>query len=164
MSDPFFHHRQTQALTSDSETRTDSSDERSAKRGTDGTCPPASKSHLVPRLCTLDGFAQQISHQGGIDVTQLEPLTRLVVRTQNTHYQITVLDPAESKVLIRGGRFFPEQVEADVCGASFGGNFLKMHWLGLGMRMEVNSQGRFIVTSPVSSVEFEDDSNLPGPF
>jgi hypothetical protein len=117
---------------------------------------------LVPRVCTLDGFAQQIDHDGGVDLTALEPLTCLRVQTRNTEYKITVLSPSESKVIIQGGRFAVEPTAAELSGSSFGGNFLKVKWIGVNMRMEFHIADRCIVTSPVRSAEI--DSNLPGPF
>ena len=99
-----------------------------------------------------------------MDVSELEPLTRLKVRTHNTLYQLIVLSPWESRVLIQGGRFFAEPVEASFGGSSFGGSMLKTRWIGLGMRMEIYGEDSHIVTSPVRSVQAEDDSSLPGPF
>jgi hypothetical protein len=119
---------------------------------------------LVPRRCTLDGFAEEATRQGGLDLAELPALTRLHVRTQNTVYQVILLSPGESRVLIQGGRFFAEPTESYLCGSSYGGNLLKVAWVGLGMRVEVMRDGRRIVTSTVQSVQVVDDSDLPGPF
>ena len=119
---------------------------------------------LVPRRCTLDGFAEEAARQGGVDMGELPTLTRLHVRTQNTVYQLILLSPGESKVLIQGGRFFAEPTESYLCGSSYGGNLLKVSWVGLGMRIEVMREGRRIVTSIVQSVHVVDDSDIPGPF
>ena len=119
---------------------------------------------LVPRRCTLDGFAEEASRRGGVDLVELPALTRLDVRTQNTAYEVVVLCPFESKVLVRGGRFFAEPTESYLCGSSYGGNLLKVSWVGVGMRLEVMREGRRIVTSTVQSVTLRDDTNLPGPF
>lgn len=92
------------------------------------------------------------------------PLTKLRVRTHNSIYQLTVLSPGESTVLIQGGEFFAEPVQASLGGSSFGGSMLKTRWIGLGMQMEVYGEDAHIVTSPVRSVQTEDESDLPGPF
>jgi len=123
-----------------------------------------SQEHLVPRHCTLDGFAEEAVRHGGVDISQLEPLTRLYVQTQNTLYQLTLLDPWESKIMIQGGQFFSCPTEASLCGTSFGGSFLKSKWIGRFMRMEVHAGGRNIVTSPVRSVKTDDNRDVPGPF
>lgn len=119
---------------------------------------------LVPRRCTLDGFAEEATRQGGVDLGELPTLTRLYVRTQNTVYHVILLSPAESKVLVQGGRFFSEPTESYLCGSSYGGNLLKVSWVGLGMRIEVMREGRRIVTSTVQSIHVIDDSDIPGPF
>ena len=126
--------------------------------------PSESKERWVPRLCTLEGFGEDIHDRSGVDVRGLLPLTRLRVRTLNSLYQLTVLSPGESTVLIQGGRFFTEPVQASLGGSSYGGCMLKTRWIGLGMRMEIYGENRHIVTSPVRSVQAEDDSSLPGPF
>ena len=117
---------------------------------------------VVPRVCTLDGFAREIDRQGGVDLGDLESLTCLRIQTRNTEYKITVLAPADSRILLQGGRFAPTPIEAELAGSSFGGHFLKVKWIGVNMRMELQFGGRVIVTSPVRSVEI--DSSLPGPF
>ena len=128
------------------------------------TRPAESQQGWVPRLCTLEGFREDIHDRSGIDVRELLRLTRLRVRTHNTFYQLIVLSPWKSRVLIQGGRFFAEPVEASLGGSSYGGCMLKTHWIGLGMLMEIYGEEIHIVTSPVRSVEAEDDSSLPGPF
>ena len=125
---------------------------------------PESKQRWLLRLCTLEGFGEDIHGRSGVDVRGLLPLTRLRVRTHNTLYQLIVLSPWESRVLIQGGRFFAEPVEASFGGSSYGGCMLKTHWIGLGMRMEIYGEDSHIVTFPVRSVQAEDDSSLPGPF
>ena len=133
-------------------------------RNTGEIRPSESKQHWLPRLCTLEGFREEVDRRGGMDLSELEPLTRLKVRTHNTLYQLIVLSPWESRVLMQGGRFFAEPVEASLGGSSYGGCMLKTRWIGLGMRMEIHGQDSHIVTSPVRSVQVEDDSSLPGPF
>ena len=126
--------------------------------------PSQSKELMVPRHCTLDGFAEEALANDGVDVAELDSLTLLQVQTQNTLYQVTLLDPLTSQVLIRGGSFFVVPTIATLSGSSFGGSFLKSRWVGIGMRMEICGDGRNIVTSPVCSVRIEGDSALPGPF
>lgn len=118
----------------------------------------------VPRVCTLEGFREDTHSRSGVDVRELLPLTRLRVRTHNSLYELTVLSPGESTVLIQGGQFFGQPVEASLGGSSFGGSMLKTRWIGIGMRMEIFGEDSHIVTSPVRSVQAEDDSSLPGPF
>ena len=117
----------------------------------------------VPRHCTLDGFTHETSTRGGVEIGHLRPLTKLNVQTHNSFYHVTLLDPSESIALVQGGRYFQEPSEVYLCGSSYGGTLLKMSWIGFGMRMEILSQGRRVVTSPVLAVETVADTLLPGP-
>jgi hypothetical protein len=123
-----------------------------------------SRSVLVPRCCTLDGFATEADDQDGVDVARLDPLTRLSVRTENSLYRLTILDPWRSRILLQGGQFFRVPSEAVLGGSTFGGSVLKLRWIGRGMRMEIHGASERIITSAVRSVEIDDDSDLPGPF
>jgi hypothetical protein len=118
----------------------------------------------VPRRCTLEGFADEVAEAGGVDLLGLEPLTHILVRTENSLYDIYLLEPPDPKAVVRGGRFFIDPTEASLTGSSFGGNLLKRGWIGYGMRMEIYVDGRRIVTSPVKTVEILTQDAVPGPF
>ena len=79
---------------------------------------------------TLDGFAKATDAVQGVYLRDLEPLTRLVVRTCNSEYRILV--SADGDVLVEGGRFFDRPTPAVLEGASLGGSFLKVGWIGVG--------------------------------
>jgi hypothetical protein len=53
---------------------------------------------------------------------------------------------------------FPDLVEAHLVGSAFGGAFLKRHWIGGGLQMEIHSAGERILTSPVRSLRIEQDA------
>ena len=94
----------------------------------------------------------------------MDALSTLLIRTLNSLYRVVVLEPPRPRILIQGGRFFPEPTEARLAGASFGGSLLKLSWFGHGLRMEIYSDWQRIVTSPVQSIEVCRDADLPGPF
>ena len=50
---------------------------------------PESTVHRVPRLCLLDGFSEELNEGRGINLTRLEALTVLQVKTASAFYQIT---------------------------------------------------------------------------
>lgn len=108
---------------------------------------------LIPRDATLDGFVQSASSADGISLLEVEPLTTLVVCTCNTRYRIIVSRSAA--IFVQGGQFFPEITEAHLDGSSAGGSFLKLAWIGVGLRMEISAGGQRIVTSPVRSIATE---------
>ena len=111
---------------------------------------------LVPRAATLDGFAAAASAADGITLRDLEPLTELLVRTCNSLYRIVISHNTD--VFVQGGQFFPEMTVARLEGATFGGSFLKMGWIGVGLHMEIWARGQRIVTSPVRAIDFESPS------
>jgi hypothetical protein len=119
---------------------------------------------VVPRRCTLDGFADEVSQTAGVDLTALDPITTLLVRTENSLYRITIREPHRRAILVQGGSFFPETTSACLNGSSFGGSCLKMAWVGIGLHMEFYYDGKWIITSRVQSIAMDNDALLPGPF
>jgi hypothetical protein len=114
-------------------------------------------SDLVPRRCTLDGFAEEVAVEG-IDVREAEPLVPILVNTRNSRYRIIPLRWGASDVLVQGGQLFPEPTAVRLAGSTFGGSFLKMHWITVGMRMEINpGHGGPITTTRVAAVKIERD-------
>jgi hypothetical protein len=103
---------------------------------------------------TLDGFAKATEAVQGVYLRDLEPLTRLVVYTCNSEYQIVVT--TDGDVVVEGGRFFDHPTPAVVEGASLGGSFLKVGWIGVGLRMEIRDASRRIVTSPVRRIATDE--------
>lgn len=139
----------------------------SSKTGSDAQTraePTTRGDMVVPRRCTLDGFAEEVSRADGIGFAELDPITTLLVRTENSLYQITILQPPQTKVLVQGGQFFPQITQARLSGCSFGGSCLKMAWVGVGLRMEFHYDGGWIITSRVRSIAIRKDAPLPGPF
>ena len=64
------------------------------------TTIPTAEGVVVPRRCTLDGFATEVSQTDGIGLADLDPITTLLVRTQNSLYQIVVVQPRKKAVLV----------------------------------------------------------------
>jgi hypothetical protein len=116
-------------------------------------------SDLVPRRCTLDGFAEDVAFTEGINLREAEPLVPILVTTQNSRYRIIPLRWGASDVLVQGGQFFPGPTEARLAGSTFGGSFLKMHWINVGMHMEIDTRngGGPIITTRVADVRIERD-------
>jgi hypothetical protein len=104
----------------------------------------------ISRAATLAGFTSAASSTNGVQLRDLPPMTTLLVRTRNSEYQIVVSSGDE--VLVRGGHFFPSLTEVHFSGATVGGSFLKVGWIGVGLRMEILADGRRIITSPVYDI------------
>ncbi len=112
-------------------------------------------SGLVPRHRTLDGFVDAVSQADGIGLTDVDALTTLVVQTDNSVYQITILQPYAREVVVQGGAFFPERTRACLSGSSFGGSCLKLGWVGIGLHMEFHAEDQWVITSHVRSIVVE---------
>jgi hypothetical protein len=109
--------------------------------------------------CTFDGFARERAASEGINIRAVEPLTTVLVQTMNSLYRIILLDAGRSRIMVQGGQFFPDLVEADLAGSTLGGGFLKRHWIGGGLHMEIHWRGKRIVTSPVRRFRIEQDAH-----
>lgn len=99
---------------------------------------------------TLDAWTA-LGWADGLQIASLRTLDVLHIRTRNTLYEITVLDPAAAEVMVRGGRFFPAHQRAVLSGSSLGGAFLKLHGVYVNFCMELNA-GMRVVTTAVQSI------------
>jgi hypothetical protein len=124
-------------------------DARSGLGETDG-------SSLLPRCSTLHGFALDDGCDEGLSTRELQCGTTLVIRTRNSEYRLVVLDGPSHKVLARGGLQLPEPTEAYLQGSSAGGSFVKIGWIGVGLRLEFIVGQQRIVTSRVQSIAIEN--------
>jgi hypothetical protein len=92
-----------------------------------------------------------ISHDWtqGVQLSSLPDLTEITVQTENTRYEITVIDGTSREVVIRGGKFFAQKTAARLAGSSLRGSFLKVGGIYPGFSMEIMVGGTAIVTSAV---------------
>jgi len=88
----------------------------------------------------------------GVQIDRMEDMAKLVVRTRNSLYEITIIEGQKGEIMVRGGRFFVELTPAHLTGATLGGCFCKMRGIYVGFRMEINENGQRTVTSPVVSI------------
>ena len=121
---------------------------------------PQPSSNFVPRPRTLDGFALEHGCAEGIAIQSLDAGTVLSLVTRHSRYRMVILDGARQLVLVQGGRLFPEATEVRLEGATAGGTFLKIGWIGIGLRLELSIGSRRITSSRVASVTIE---SVPSP-
>jgi hypothetical protein len=110
---------------------------------------------LIPEAATLESWSRR-TWTNGVQINELRELDTLFVETAHHAYEITVIDPGTAEVLVRGGELFPERTTAQVSGASTGGSFLKMHGIYVGLKIELWTGGRRIVTSRVRSIALDN--------
>jgi hypothetical protein len=85
----------------------------------------------------------------GVQIDKLETLDRVVVKTANSLYELTVLVPSTGEVLVRGGNYFPDAATVYVAGSSLGGSFLKHRGIYAGFQIEL-VQGRDTILTGVA--------------
>ena len=102
----------------------------------------------VPATAVLDNWSNA-DWTDGCQVDAAPVFQALTVVTQNSLYELVVLDPSRGIVRLRGGQFFPEWRDAQLAGCSLGGSFLKMRGIYAGFCMELHVNGETVITSPV---------------
>ena len=86
-----------------------------------------------------------------VHLSSLEAFQQLQVCTQNTLYELVVINQT-GDVQVRGGKYFPDWTPARLAGCTAGGSFLKRLAINLGLQMEFEFDRRRIVTSPVRTI------------
>jgi hypothetical protein len=86
-----------------------------------------------------------------IHVGSLPDFQQIHVCTQNTLYELVVVS-VRGDVRVRGGRYFPDWTAARLAGCTAGGSFLRRHTIAPGLQMEIEIDGRRIITSPVRTI------------
>jgi hypothetical protein len=91
----------------------------------------------------------------GVLVDVLPPDARILVRTRNSCYRFVVIDGAERRVQITGGKLFPEGTDMILEGAFTDAGTLKPGWIRVGLPVSLSTGLRRMTTSRVESVAFE---------
>jgi len=121
---------------------------------------------LFPSTSVLSNWVERDWQRSeGVQLQNLPPMQRIVLRTHQHAYEIFVRSGATGEVVVRGGRFFQEFTEARLMGSALCGGFLKQFGIYVGMRVEFNVNGETLVTSPVFSLSIEsvDSRRAPSP-
>lgn len=105
------------------------------------------------RADTLERFRDVVQDMDGVQLSDLPPFTTLLVRTMNSLYRVVITRGSE--VYVQGGAFFPDLTPAYLDGASIGGSCLRAGWIVIGLLLEIRSDGRRTITSPVRAISTE---------
>ena len=95
----------------------------------------------------------------GVHIDDLHELDALSIRTRNSTYEIVVTAPAKGQILVRGGAHFPSFTAAKLRGSTVGGCVLKSGGVYPGFRLELEADGRRIITSAVESIDLNPPSS-----
>ena len=120
------------------------------------TSPSVQSSQARASQTILAGAALDFwSHQpwtDGVQIEQMDEMQKVLVRTRNSLYEITVMDGWSGEIVVRGGQFFPRATPARLAGATFGGSILKLRGIYVGLQMEINADDGPLVTTRVKMI------------
>jgi len=114
----------------------------------------ARRPQAIPAGATLDFWSDE-PWTNGVQIEQMDEMQKLLVRTRNSLYEITVVDRWSGEIVVRGGQFFPRATSAWLAGATFGGSILKLRGIYIGLQMEINADGRPLLTTRVKMIAVE---------
>lgn len=86
----------------------------------------------------------------GVDLSNLMPLTKLLVWTSHSLYRFVV---GVDDLYVEGGTYLPCRTSAESVGARLGRHSVGCIWVGLSMAILVGD--RYVVTSPVHGIVAE---------
>jgi hypothetical protein len=92
--------------------------------------------------------------EGGVQLQDLEPGSRLQIHTQHTYYDVLVL--SGSTAMISGHPLYcPDPVQVTIAGSTWGGSMLKLRYIGRGMHLEFHHPEYDvpIVTSAIQEIQ-----------
>ncbi len=112
--------------------------------------PALSKVERRHVAASLDAWLARDWSQG-IHLAALDEFQQLHICTQNTLYEIIVINHC-GDVRVRGGRYFPDWTAARLAGSTAGGSCLRRLGINLGLQMEFELDRRRIITSPVRTI------------
>jgi hypothetical protein len=105
------------------------------------------------RFATRNHVHELVEGLAGVYLRDLPPFTTLLVRTRNSLYRMVITRWPE--VYVQGGDFFPNPTAVYLDGATSGGSWLKVGWIGVGGLVEIRLGGCRITTSPVLAITTE---------
>ena len=104
---------------------------------------------------TPDRTDSEPSSGPGVLLDVLPREARIFVTTRNSRYHIVVIESADRRVRITGGKLFPDATEMLLEGAVTDDGFVKPGWISVGLPVTLSTGLRRITTSRVESVAFE---------
>lgn len=113
---------------------------------------------MTVKAFTLDSLTRAVDETTKVvNVKELELNYKLaVVTTDETEYDITILEPHTGRVLVKGGKF-TEPTECHLNGSTMGGSMLWMDRIAIGMCIEFSYNGH-ITTLPVKIIGWRINS------
>lgn len=107
-------------------------------------------------------LAQNVEHDSrtssahSVDLPSLSTGTLITVHTRNTCYHMQVVDGRARRVMIIGGKLFPERTEVEVVGAT-DDEQVRVGWMIEGLQLELSTVRGPVLTSMVQSFSVDED-------
>src|SRR5262245_41651145 len=98
----------------------------------------------------MDAFSAAVADPECVQLSQLQPLTTLLVWTRNSFYRFVVMD--HPSVRVQGGAQFADPSPAELAGAGTGLGFVLDGLICIGLAIELRAGDARIVTSPVLAI------------
>jgi len=115
---------------------------------------PAIHNVEMPGLTPSLDHVESDPNRRSVALPLLLPGTFVILHTRNTCYRLVVIDGAERRVQINGGKLFPENTDVEVIGA-IDDEGVKVGWIVQGFQLELLSERGPVLTSSVESVDVE---------
>ena len=103
---------------------------------------------------SLDQVESDPTRFRSVALPLLLPGSLVTLHTRNTCYRLVVIDGAERRVQISGGKLFPENTAAELVGA-IDDEGVKVGWIVEGFQLELLTDRGPVLTSTVESVDVE---------
>jgi hypothetical protein len=103
---------------------------------------------------SLDQVESDPTRFRSVALPLLLPGTLITLHTRNTCYRLVVIDGADRRVQISGGKLFPENTDAELIGA-IDDEGVKTGWIVEGFQLELLTDRGPVLTSTVESVDVE---------
>jgi hypothetical protein len=104
---------------------------------------------------TTDSHGETASSGPGVLVDALPQNARIIITTRNSCYRFVVIEGADRRVQMTGGKLFPDATEMVLEGAITRDGAIKPGWISVGLPVALSIGMRRITTSRVESVAFE---------
>ncbi|HWV94758.1 MAG TPA: hypothetical protein VNZ24_10585 [Vicinamibacterales bacterium] len=115
---------------------------------------PAIHNVEMPGLTPSLDHVESDPNRRSVALPLLLPGTFVILHTRNTCYRLVVIDGAERRVQINGGKLFPENTDVEVIGA-IDDEGVKVGWIVQGFQLELLTERGPVLTSTVESVDVE---------
>ena len=108
----------------------------------------------------LNGLApveSELTPSRSVALALLSVGTVITIQTRNTCYRMQILDGSTGRVLITGGRLFPEITEVEVVGAA-DDEHVRTGWMVEGLQVELSTRRGPVLTSMVQSLSVNEEA------